>query len=202
MSIASPADRPDIDDATLVAQVVQGDRHAFEALYDRHHLPIFRTALAITRDRGAAEELLQETFLRAYRYIGRVCLAPDASLKPWLHRIAINLAYDWTARRRTAFRPLDDMDERIAAHSVSPEREAEQREVECLVDDAIACLPFKQRVVVILFYLHDMDMDEIAATLNLPAGTVKSRLFYGRARLRERLKTDARLPATLEMQYA
>lgn len=193
---------PEVDDASLVARVVAGDRASFESLYRRHHLVLYRTALAITRDRGVAEELLQEAFLRAYRHIGRVQLAPGASLKPWLHRIIINLAYDWCARRRDDVGLFEGVGERLATRaSASPERQAEQRELERMVDDAIARLPFKQRIVVILFYLQDMDLDEIAAVLNLPPGTVKSRLHYARARLRGRLEDDARLSANLETQH-
>ncbi len=202
MSLQCRTAEPDADDATLVARVVDGDRGAFEALYERHHLPLFRTALAITRERAVAEELLQEAFLRAYRHIARVSLEPGASLKPWLHRIIINLAYDWSARRRAHAEPSDAPVERLAARTLSPERQVEQRAVEQVVGEAVADLPFKQRVVVILFYLQDMDLVEIAATLNLPAGTVKSRLYYGRARLRARLASDVRLPMHLEVAHA
>lgn len=197
-----PAPGARVDDATLVAQIIDGDRGAFEALYTRHKVPLYRTALAITRDRSAAEELLQEAFLRAYRHIERVRLDPGASLRPWLHRILINLAYDWSARKRVTAGPIDGLVDRLAANAISPERQTERRDLERIVGESIARLPFKQRIVVILFYLHDMDLNEIAATLNLPPGTVKSRLYYGRARLREQLTADDRLPANLELSYA
>ncbi|MFN2115004.1 MAG: RNA polymerase sigma factor [Anaerolineae bacterium] len=191
-----------VDDASLVARVADGDRGAFEVLYKRHHTPLFRTALALTRDRGTAEELLQEAFLRAYRHMGRVELAPDASLRPWLHRILINLTYDWSARQKTAAGSFDRVVERLSpSPGLTPEGRAEQREIQRVVADAIAELPFKQRAVVVLFYLHDMDLHEIAATLNVPPGTVKSRLYYGRARLRKRLEADSRLPASAVMRY-
>jgi RNA polymerase sigma-70 factor (ECF subfamily) len=200
---APPSVAAEPDDAALVAGVVLGDRASFEALYERHKLPLFRTALAVTRDRGAAEELLQEAFLRAFRHIRRVELAPGASLRPWLHRILINLSYDWAARQRAAVSPLEGVIERlVAAPGLSPEGQAERRELERVVAEAIDRLPFKQRIVVVLFYLHDMDLQEIAATLNLPAGTVKSRLYYGRIRLRSELEADSRLPRALVLRYA
>lgn len=179
-----------------------GDRSAFEVLYERHNVPLYRTALAVTRDRSTAEELLQEAFLRAHRHVGRIELAPGASLRPWLHRILINLAYDWFARQRHEARRLDGMATRLAASpGLSPERCAEQREIERVVADAIGQLPFKQRIVIILFYLHDMDLNEIASIVNVPPGTVKSRLYYGRSRLRELLTADARLPARGVLRY-
>ena len=178
-------------DAALVAAFVAGDRNAFERLYRRHEAPLFRTALAMTRRRPLAEELLQETFLRAYRHVGRIRLEEGASLRPWLHRILLHLVYDHTARARGATSPLEGVVERLASPLVSPERRAEQRELAHSVGDALGALPLKQRAAVVLFYLHDMDVEEIAATLGVPEGTVKSRLYYGRARLREMLAREA-----------
>jgi RNA polymerase sigma-70 factor (ECF subfamily) len=191
----------ELDDAELVAAVIGGDRPAFEALYARHHAALFRTAMAITRDQGAAEELLQEAFLRAYRHLDRVRLVPGASLRPWLHRILINLTYDWAARQRRVAGLLDDPVERLAAPGLSLDRHAERGELQRVVADALECLPFQQRIVIVLFYLLEMDLQEIATTLNVPPGTVKSRLFYGRARLRQALLADRRLPAATEWGY-
>jgi len=194
--------RPEPDDADLVARMRSGDRSAFEVLYGRHSAPLYRTALAVTRDPSIAEELLQEAFLRAYRHVGRIELAPGASLRPWLHRILVNLAYDWFARQRHEARPPEGLMDRLpAAPGLSPERWAEQREIERVASDAIGQLPFKQRIVIILFYLHDMDLNEISAIVNVPPGTVKSRLYYGRSRLREVLQADARLPARGVLRY-
>src|SRR6187399_888391 len=124
-------DGAEADDATLVSRAAGGDRQAFSQLYQRHQLPLYRTGLALTHDRGAAEELLQETFLRAYRHLARVVLVDGASLRPWLHRILINLAHDWSARQRTLPGPLEAATERLlAAATPSPERQAEQRELE------------------------------------------------------------------------
>ena len=82
----------------LIIRAKRGDLGAFESLYEIYKGPIYRTALAITGDRPAAEEILQDTFLRAFRHLDNI--REGVSLSPWLHRIAVNLAYDWTARRR------------------------------------------------------------------------------------------------------
>lgn len=194
MRQAKTGDEP--DDAVLVARALEGDREAFARLYQRHQVALYRTGLALTRERGAAEELLQETFLRAYRHLARVSLPEGGTLRPWLHRILINLAHDWSARQRRQPGLLESTAERLLIATIpSPERQAEQRELERVVADAIALLPFKQRVVVVFYYLHDMDLGEISTTLSLPVGTIKSRLYYGRARLRAELALDERLPA-------
>jgi RNA polymerase sigma-70 factor (ECF subfamily) len=193
----------ELDDAGLVELARTGQLGALEVLYERHNRALYRTALAITRDRSAAEELLQDGFVRAIRHLDRINLEPGGTLRPWLHRIVINLAYDWTARRSKAASPLDGMVERLAASpGLSPERLAERHEQDGVVAEAVAALPFKQRIVVILFYLHDMDLAEIAEELNLPEGTVKSRLYYARANLRSRLESDVRLARTHGFSYA
>mgnify|MGYP001402598005 CR=1 FL=1 len=181
----------DTGDADWVAQAAAGDGRAFEALYRRHHTALFRTALAMTGQRSAAEDLVQDAFVRAYRYIGRVVLPEGASLRPWLHRIVVNLARDRAARRRLV--TADDADLERAAGGGSVERSAERREVNRIVADAVRSLPFDQRIVVVLFYTQDLDVGQIAETLGIPPGTVKSRLYYGRARLRAALTADARL---------
>lgn len=186
-----------VDDATLVVRIASGEHDAFEMLYERHKVPLFRTALALTRRQAVAEDLLQETFLRAFRHLDRIRLEPGASLRPWLHRILINLVYDRSARlKRASIGPLDEATLRLAPQaSASPERRTELRELEALVAAAVETLPFKQRIVVVLFYLHDMDLAEIAEIAGVPVGTVKSRLYYGRANLRRILERDARVPA-------
>jgi RNA polymerase sigma-70 factor (ECF subfamily) len=192
-----------LDDAALVARAAAGDRSAFEALYRHHSAPLYRTALAISRDSHVAEELLQESFVRAYRSIGRVQLDQGASLRPWLHRILINLAYDWSSKQRNALSMVERSGRQLLpAAPTSPEGQLEAAELKRAVLEAVDDLPFKQRIVVVLFYLHEMDLEEIASTLDLPPGTVKSRLYYGRARLRERLASDKRLASGLEVRYA
>jgi len=184
---AQPATDPSVtdqSDAELIGRAKAGDATGFAGLYARHHVALYRTALAMTRHQARAEELVQDTFLRAYRHLGQVVLAPSASLRPWLQRILIHLVYDDAARRTHATVSLDAVQERVSAPlQVPTERRIEARELRRTIADAI-------RLVVILFYLHDLDVGEIAETLGVPPGTVKSRLFYGRSRLRELLASE------------
>lgn len=182
-----------LDDAELVPRIQKGDLDAFEALYHKYKSELYRTALAITRDLGTAEELLQDCFLRAYDHIDSVdgC----SSLRPWLHRIIVNLSYNWAAKKRLRLVSLEDAFERLLSlPRSSPERALEREELLDVLDDAIRSLSMPKRVVVVLFYLQGLSLVEIAYVLDCPVGTVKSRLHNARGILKRRLIADSRIP--------
>ena len=182
------------EDSELIPRVRRGDLAAFEALYDKYKGQVYRTALAITRDHSAAEDILQECFLRVYAHIDRVDVARP--LSPWIHRIAVNLSYNWVTKRKRWIPSLEEMIERfVGDHHDSPERILERDELQRMVQEAIHSLSFAQRVVIVLFYLNGFSLEEIAYVLDCPVGTVKSRLYYGRQNLRRKLGADRRLPA-------
>ena len=188
------------EEAQLIAHAKAGDIEAFEALYERHKGAIYRTALAVTRDRAAAEEILQDTFLRAFRHIDHV--REGAPISPWLHRIAINLSYTWATRQSRWKIALDEAMERLVAkQGSSPERAVEQSELQRLVRDAIDKLEFRQRATIVLFYLEGFSLAEIAEIMDCPVGTVKSRLYYGREKLRQALLADERLPRSMAYEF-
>ena len=167
------------------------DLDAFEAFFMRHRSVIFRTAYGLTGDRHAAEEVLQDTFARAYRH--RASLRPDVSPVPWLHRVAMNLCYSRLDRRRIDARPIDEATATVAAdRSVEPAERAEKAELQLIVRQGIAALPEKQRSVVVLYYLQGLSLQETAATLDIALGTVKSRLHYALRSLRDQLEGDRR----------
>ena len=188
---------PTSDDGRLIQRLQSGDLDALGLLYDRHRLPVFRTALAITHDQDAAEDILQEVFLRLHTYVHRV----DTSLplSPWLYRITVNLSYTYVTRRNKWRVPLEDfVDQLIGPAKYSPEPVIERHDDIRIMQKAIDTLPFSQRVVIVLYYLNDLSLQEIAEILGVPVGTVKSRLHYGRENLRKQLEGDAKAP---EVQY-
>lgn len=188
------------EELELITQAKQGNMQAFERLYEMHKMPIYRTALAITGDRMIAEEILQETFLRAFKYIKKV--HNGVSLSPWLYRVAVNQAYDLTAKKRRGLNLLNGfIDWLVAPPLTSPEQKLEERELQDLVYEAINKLEFKQRTTLVLFYLQDFSMQEIAEIMDCPVGTVKSRLYYARANLRQALLADERLPGGLAYDF-
>jgi RNA polymerase sigma-70 factor (ECF subfamily) len=182
-----------LDDGELVARIQDGDLAAFEALYNKYKNELYRTALAIARDEGAAEELLQDCFLRAYDHIGSVDAC--SSLRPWLHRIIVNLSYNWSAKKRLPLVSIEEVFDRLfSVPRSSPERAYERQELMQVLDEAIASLSMAQRVVVVLFYMQGFGLFEIAQILECPVGTVKSRLHNARKALKRKLSTDFGTP--------
>ncbi len=187
------------EDTGLVRKIQRGDIAAFEALFFKYQGQIYRTALAITRDPGAAEEVLQDCFYKTYLNIMNI--TGEGSLSPWLHRVAINLSCNTLKKRRVILHPIDDVAEGFitADPHHSPEAVAERVELQGTMRDAINSLSLKHRIVVTLHYLQDFSLPEIAFILDLPVGTVKSRLHHARKALRSRLEAQNR--ATMESNY-
>lgn len=176
----------ELEDRQLIKRLQSGDLECLGDLYDRYRHQIYRTALAITHDPSAAEDILQECFLRMYRYAERI--NPDLPLAPWLYRVTVNLSYTWSKKNRRYFAPLESfIDRLISPAKNAPELSAEHAELRDKIQRAIDTLPFNQRVVVVLHYMNGMNLKEIADILECPVGTVKSRLFHARASLREEL---------------
>ena len=175
-----------IEDREIVKQLQEGSLEALGVLYNRHRNLVYRTALAITGDVDTASDLLQDVFLRLYRFADRI----DRSrpLEPWLYRITTNLAYTWVKRNKRWLHSLDDLAEWLVGTSKNTLLETvEHNDDWDQVQNAVTKLPFPQRVVVVLYYLNDLPLQEIADILEVPVGTVKSRLYYGRLALKKSL---------------
>ena len=174
------------EDSEVVLQLQNGSLEALGVLYDRHRSMVYRTALAITGDPEAASDLLQDVFLRLYRFADRI--DRRRPLEPWLHRMTANLSYTWVKRNSRWLRPLEDLAEWLIGSSKNtPHEVIEQRDDWERVQLAVSNLPLPQRVVVVLYYLNDLSVQEIAEILDVPVGTIKSRLHYGRQTLKKNL---------------
>lgn len=174
------------EDKELVARLKAGDLEALGALYARYKTLVYRTALAITRDPQAAEDILQDCFLRVHAYASTI--DPALPFKPWLYRVTVNLSYTWASQHNRWRLPLESLvDQLVSSTRLSPEHMAEDGDQERAIREAIDHLAFGQRVVVVLYYLNDLSLKEIADILDCPVGTVKSRLHYARDNLRRYL---------------
>jgi RNA polymerase sigma-70 factor (ECF subfamily) len=154
-------------DAPLILRLQAGDLEALGALYDRYRTVVYHTALAITRDPEVADDILQEAFLRLHTYAASV--KSELPLAPWLYRVTINLSYTWFSRRRW-LAPLDEFLEKLIGPArYHPEPAAEQHDAREAMQRAIDSLPFNQRVVIVLHYLNDLSLQEIAENCEVPA---------------------------------
>lgn len=185
----------------LVTQLQNGSLEALGNLYSRYNRMVYRTAYAITGDAEAAADLLQDVFLRLHRYAARI--DTRRPLEPWLYRMTANLSYTWVKRRRW-LRPLDEVAEWIAGEKRNLlQHQAELNDERHQIRKAISSLPLQQRVVVVFYYINDLSLQEISEILDVPVGTVKSRLHYGRKSLKkllgpqgEEILTEARYEFT------
>jgi RNA polymerase sigma-70 factor, ECF subfamily len=171
------------EDAADVARVLAGDVPAFEAIVRRWQKPLINLAYRFCRDRGRAEDMAQEAFLRAYRSLAT--WRQEAAFSTWLFALATNLYRSESRRLPPLTAPFDEgvaaLDRRAAAATV----DEEQRDR--VVRNAVLTLPAKYRDVLTLFYFHGMDVARSAASLGVPVGTVKARLSRGRDILRGKL---------------
>jgi len=177
-------------EADLVRQAQAGARDAFDALVAQHATAVVRTAYTILGSQEEADDVAQETFMAAYRNLGHY--RHDAPFGAWLHRIAVNRSYDVTRRHQRQTKLIDEI---AAGSSGSDEedalRQARTQEQGAQVRELIAGLDEVNRAIVALRFLQDMSIKQIAATLEMPEGTIKRRLHDVLKVLRRRVAEGA-----------
>jgi RNA polymerase sigma-70 factor (ECF subfamily) len=175
-------DVPETDER-LVRRFQDGSSDAFEALVQRHSTRVYNLCLRILGDAEEAADASQDTFLAALRKLDT--FRGEAAFTTWLHRVAVNACYDSLRRKRR--RPLlqlapEEGDERPEPSVPAPDH-AEGVVLSVDVAKALMQVPEEFRVVLVLADVQDLPYDEIATLLEIPVGTVKSRVFRGRAAL-------------------
>lgn len=172
-----------------------GDQQAFAALIKRYERPLYNFILRMMSNPSEAEELFQETFLRIYKNLDS--FRGGASFSPWAYRIAHNLCIDALRRPgRKIFTELEKdgedevsiLDKREDEQASNPEIELHRRQIGLSIQKAVNELPEKLRVVFIMYQYEHMSYDQIAETLEIPLGTVKSRMHSCLKKLSEKLK--------------
>ncbi len=172
-------------EAFLVLRAQTGDREALDALLASVQEPLYRYLLSLVRERHLAEEALQETFVRVYRKLG--WLREPGLFRAWAYRIATREAFRQLQRERRWAEQVRDEDA-LGAIAAPPPREEFAPELSARLRESVAGLSPASRAVVVLYYLHEMSLEETAAVLGVPLGTVKSRLAYGLGALRRQLR--------------
>jgi RNA polymerase sigma-70 factor, ECF subfamily len=176
-----PAPESAPDEAFLVARARQGDLSAFEEVVRRHQGRVYGVALRIVRSHDVADDVAQETFVRAWRALDRFELGRPFG--PWVRRIAANLAVNHVRSPRAREEGLPDGHAELPAANPGPLDSLLDDEARQVLDRAIAELPDAQRAVFVLRAAEEMSYEEIARTLSISPGTVMSRLFRARQRL-------------------
>jgi RNA polymerase sigma-70 factor (ECF subfamily) len=184
------------DDQADVARVLVGETSAFEGIVRRWQGPLINLAYRFCRDRGRAEEMAQEAFLRAYRGLGQ--WRKDAVFSTWLFALATNLYRSELRRIPARTVSIDDIAEPADPRASDGGLEDRDYDRDLAVRHAVGALPAKYREALILFYFHDMDVTTAARSLGLPEGTVKARLFRGREILRSKLPRLLAVPRLKE----
>jgi RNA polymerase sigma-70 factor (ECF subfamily) len=182
-------------EAALIQRIAIGDEDACAELVDEHQRLVYQLALHLLGDHNEALDLSQEVFLRVFRTIHR--FRGQSALRTWIYRIAINQARNrmrWWRRRRRGQQV--SLDEHVRAHGelpsdsigTSPDRVYRQKEVAKRIWQALEALPFDQKTAIVLREIDGLSYDEIAFSLGVAVGTVKSRLARARETLRHELR--------------
>jgi RNA polymerase sigma-70 factor, ECF subfamily len=183
-----------VREASLVQRCAAGEETACAELVAEHQRMVVQLAVNLLGDREEALDLSQEVFLRVFRTIGR--FRGQSSLRTWIYRIAINQARNrhrfWRRRHRA---DQVSLDQHVAAHGefvsageARPDRMLAQKELAARLQSALDHLPFDQRIAIVLREIDGLSYDEIAYSLGVAVGTVKSRLTRARHALRQELR--------------
>lgn len=185
--------RMDGSDAAAVQQALAGDRDAFRVLVDRHSRSIFRLAFRMTGNEHDAEEVVQETFLRAYRRLSK--FESRANFGTWLYRIGINCSLDFrrSRQRHEEHREPDDAEgnpavQQLASEAPAPDRVVFSGELGAKVEHAMSELSDVERSAFVLRHFEGLSIEEIGKALGLRMSATKNSIFRAVQKLRRALE--------------
>jgi len=184
-----------VEDELLIARALEGDQKAYESLLLRHRKAIFHVVTKIVRNPDEAQDLVQETFMKAFNALASY--RSEYRFSTWLYKIAANCAIDFVRKKRiealSLDRPIETKDGQVEFElpdrTWDPERNLVRKQKLQSIDEAIDSLPDKYREVIIYRHRDDKSYEEIADILNTPVGTVKARIFRARELLKKKLKS-------------
>lgn len=186
-----------MNEKELIKKAQSGDFDAFNILISGHKDKIFRLALKLTGNREDAEDIMQETFIKAIDNIDKFRM--ESSFGTWLYTIALNsFRADVGAKKKMDLKPIDDY--LPGGHGESGERENlfdwgdphnlfEQKQLNDLIENALAEMPYKYSMPFVLRYMEDLPVSEVAQAMNLSVAATKSRILRARLALREVLSS-------------
>ena len=185
--------KADIDDSRLVIDLKDGNERAYRQLVGKYQAKLRNVAYGITLDVEESADIIQDVFLKAYMGIGK--FKGESSLYTWLRRITINESLNWVRKWKRRFKwqhqSLDQEDGSsldIESDKAGPEDKVSNNQVAGILKEALDKLPEKARAVLILKEVEGLSYEEIGDLLGISKGTVSSRIFYAREKLRGYLK--------------
>ena len=176
-----------INETELVTRAQRGDRNAFSELVGIHARGVLNVIYRMCGDEQIAEDAAQEAFIQAWLHLPSY--RPQTPLRNWLYRIAVNAATDKFRKERRIL-PHDIEDLHLTDERPGPESLVSQRERTMLIQNAVLSLPEASRAVLVLREYEGMSYHEIADALDIPVGTVMSRLNYARKLLKDKLEKE------------
>lgn len=182
-------------DHQLVLRAQRGDKVAFELLVNKYERKLQRLLSRLVRDPSEVEDVTQEAFIKAYRALPT--FRGESAFYTWLYRIGINTAKNYLTAQGRKAPPMVDIDPEdaessgesgLARDTNTPEQELMSRQVADTVNAAMDALPEELRAAIMLREIEGMSYDEIAAIMNCPIGTVRSRIFRAREAIADQLR--------------
>lgn len=196
---SSGEDRVEIDDLTLVHRSREGDHDAFRILVERYQRRIYAVALGMMKDPEEARDVSQEAFIKVHRYLDK--FKGDSSFYTWLYRITSNVAIDRLRSRKGEGVSLDERLEKGEVElevsqpgflstrlGTNPQKSSLRRELAEKMAEALQQLGPRHREILLLREVEGMSYEELAEVLDIPKGTVMSRLFHARAKMQKLLE--------------
>ncbi len=173
---------------TLVSKIKNGDMQTLRIVYELFYKPVYQAAYYVIKDPSLAEDVVHESFLKMKYKIDQ--LQDSSKLEAWLCRIATNIARDLIRRRLRNTFYMETRNVYPNNQPLSPETSLLQEEDKIMIKQKIKCLNPSYRQILYLKYYREMSCEEISTALNLPVGTVKSRLFNARQKIRKLIELD------------
>jgi RNA polymerase sigma-70 factor (ECF subfamily) len=191
--VSNNINKADIDDSRLVIDLKDGNERAYRQLVGKYQAKLRNVAYGITLDVEESADIIQDVFLKAYMGIDK--FKGESSLYTWLRRITINESLNWVRKWKRRFKwqhqSIDQEDGSsldLESGEAGPEKSLDSKQVAGILKKGLDMLPEKARAVLVLKEVEGLSYEEIGDLLGINKGTVSSRIFYAREKLRENLK--------------
>ena len=184
------------DDLTLVKRVKTGDQRAFKLLVERYQRKIYAVALGMVKDKEEALDISQEAFVKVYKYLDH--FKGDSSFYTWLYRITVNICIDALRKKQALRGEQVELDEAVKMDTAeanigalgsrlgtNPQKSALRKKLAEKIQQALETVPEKHRAILLLREVEGMSYEDLSRTLEIPKGTVMSRLFHARTKVQK-----------------